>query len=144
MAQSPCLFTPLANSLLLQSHSSFTYLENLLGVILSRPPWPQVTRELTSPFPSPLHSRLLMVRNKYYPADFKIARENRYIRKICMILVSVVCRPSGHKMYNYRCWRPKRGGDKLQWGIFTPFPHMNIPVAAVGSRIQTVHQALVQ
>ncbi len=33
----------------------------------------------------------------YYPAEFKIARENRYVWKICMILVSVVCRPAGHK-----------------------------------------------
>jgi hypothetical protein len=35
----------------------------------------------------------------YYPAEFKIARENRYIRKICMILVSAVCRPAGHKIF---------------------------------------------
>ncbi len=27
----------------------------------------------------------------YYPAEFKIARENRYIRKICMILKSAEC-----------------------------------------------------
>ncbi len=82
-----CLFTPLANSLLLQSHFSFTYLETLLGVRGSRPPWPQVTCKLTFPFPSPPHSfpipnsqhprlivrltkttlwsRLLMVRNTY-------------------------------------------------------------------------------
>ncbi len=33
----------------------------------------------------------------YYPAEFKIAWENRYVEKICMILVSVVCRPAGHK-----------------------------------------------
>ncbi len=62
MAQSPCLllplsFTPLTNSLLLQSHFSFTYLETLLDVIGSRPPWPQVTCKLTSPFPSPPHSK---------------------------------------------------------------------------------------
>jgi hypothetical protein len=35
----------------------------------------------------------------YYPAEFKIARENRYIRKICMILVSAVGRPAGHKKF---------------------------------------------
>ncbi len=34
----------------------------------------------------------------YYPAEFKIARENRYVGKIRMILVSVVCRPAGHKI----------------------------------------------
>jgi hypothetical protein len=33
----------------------------------------------------------------YSPAEFKIARENRYSKKICMILVSAVCRPAGHK-----------------------------------------------
>ncbi len=36
----------------------------------------------------------------YYPAEFKITRENRYVQKICMILVSVVCRPAGHKISN--------------------------------------------
>jgi hypothetical protein len=46
----PLTFAPLTNSLLLQSHFSFTYLETLLGVIGSRPPWSQVTRKLTSPF----------------------------------------------------------------------------------------------
>ncbi len=35
----------------------------------------------------------------YYPAAFKIVRENRYVWKICMILVSVVCRPAGHKIF---------------------------------------------
>ncbi len=30
----------------------------------------------------------------------KIAGENRYIRKICMILVSAVCRPAGHTISN--------------------------------------------
>jgi hypothetical protein len=34
----------------------------------------------------------------YFPAEFKIARENRYIRKICMILLSAVCRPVGRKI----------------------------------------------
>ncbi len=65
MAQFPCLFTPLANSLLLQSRSYFTYLETLLGVIQSRPPWPQVTRKLTSPFPSPPYS--LPIPNSQHP-----------------------------------------------------------------------------
>jgi hypothetical protein len=65
MAQSPLSFTPLANSLLLQSHFSFTYLETLLGVIGSRPPWPQVTCKLTSPFPSPPHS--LPIPNSQHP-----------------------------------------------------------------------------
>ncbi len=35
---------------------SFTYLETLLAVIGSRPPWFQVARKLISPFPSPPHS----------------------------------------------------------------------------------------
>ncbi len=39
----------------------------------------------------------------YYPAEFKIARENRYVWKICMILVSVVCRPAGHKKLTVNC-----------------------------------------
>ncbi len=58
MAQSPC-FTPLANSLLLAIPFPFTYLETLLGVMRSRPPWPQVTCKLTSPFLSPPHSEFL-------------------------------------------------------------------------------------
>jgi hypothetical protein len=52
----PLSFAPLTKSLLLQSHLSFTYLETLLGVIGSRPPWSQVTRKLTSPFSTPPHS----------------------------------------------------------------------------------------
>jgi hypothetical protein len=31
------------------------------------------------------------------PAEFKIARENRYVWKISMSLVSTVCRPAGYK-----------------------------------------------
>ncbi len=87
MAQSPCFYFPFwfpFASLLFP----FTYLETLLGVIGSRPPWPQVTRKLTSPFSTPPHSlpipnsqnprlivrlttmtswsRLLMVRNTRY------------------------------------------------------------------------------
>ncbi len=64
----PLPFTPLANSLLLQSHSSFTYLETLLGVIRFRPPWPQVTPKLTSPFPSLPHS--LPIPNSRPPGVF--------------------------------------------------------------------------
>jgi hypothetical protein len=33
----------------------------------------------------------------YYPAEFKIARENRYVKTNRMILLSTVCRPAGHK-----------------------------------------------
>ncbi len=36
----------------------FTYLETLLDVIGSRPPWSQVARKLISPFPSPPHSKI--------------------------------------------------------------------------------------
>ncbi len=61
----PLSFTPLANPLLLQSCFSFTYLETLLGVIGSRPPWPQVTRKLTSPFPSLPHR--LPIPNSQHP-----------------------------------------------------------------------------
>jgi hypothetical protein len=39
----------------------FTYLETLLGVIGSRPPWSQVTRELTSPFSTPPHPSPLQI-----------------------------------------------------------------------------------
>ncbi len=63
--RNPLVFAPLAKSLLLQSHFSFTYLETLLGVIGSRPPWPQVTCKLTSPFPSPPHS--LPIPNSHHP-----------------------------------------------------------------------------
>jgi hypothetical protein len=48
---SPCQ-SPLYILLLLPS----TYLEPLLAVIGSRPPWSQVTRELNSPFSTPPHS----------------------------------------------------------------------------------------
>jgi hypothetical protein len=65
MAQSPLSFTPLANSLLLQSHFSLTYLETLLVVIGSPPPWSQVACKLTSPFPSPPHS--LPIPNSQHP-----------------------------------------------------------------------------
>ncbi len=37
----------------------FTYLEILLGVIGSCPPWSQVARKLIFPFPSPPHSKVL-------------------------------------------------------------------------------------
>ncbi len=36
-----------------------------------------------------------------YPAEFKIAGENRYVWKFCMNLVSAVCRPAGHKITYY-------------------------------------------
>jgi hypothetical protein len=57
MAQSPCFLLPLVDSFLLPLHSLYTYLETLLGVIGSRPPWSQVTRKLTSPFSTPPHSK---------------------------------------------------------------------------------------
>jgi hypothetical protein len=47
---------PLANSSLFPLPFPFTYLETLLGVIGSRPPWSQVARKLISPFPSLPHS----------------------------------------------------------------------------------------
>jgi hypothetical protein len=56
MAQSPCFLLPLPIPSLHPFLLPFTYLEILLGVIGSRPPWSQVTRELTSTFflnPSP-------------------------------------------------------------------------------------------
>ncbi len=56
MAQSPC-FTPLANSLLLPFHSLLLTWKPSFGVMRSCPPWPQVTRTLTFPFPSPPHSK---------------------------------------------------------------------------------------
>jgi hypothetical protein len=42
-----------------------TYLETLLGVIGSRPPWSQITRKLTSPFLTPSPS--LPIPNSQYP-----------------------------------------------------------------------------
>jgi hypothetical protein len=36
----------------------------------------------------------------YYPAEFKIAHENRYVGKICMNLASAVCRPVELKFLN--------------------------------------------
>jgi hypothetical protein len=53
----PLLFLPLPIPSLHPSLLSFTYLETLLAVIGSRPPWSQVTRELTSPFSTPPHSK---------------------------------------------------------------------------------------
>ncbi len=50
----PLFLLPLADSL-------FTYLETLLGVIESRPPWSQVTRKLTSPFSTPPHSKFPVI-----------------------------------------------------------------------------------
>jgi hypothetical protein len=50
-AISPCQFLPFLGSLLLTWNPSSC-------VVRSRPPWPQVARELTSPFPSPPHSKL--------------------------------------------------------------------------------------
>ncbi len=46
----------------------FTYLETLLGVIGSRPPWPQVTRKLTSPFSTPPHPH--PIPNSWSPLGF--------------------------------------------------------------------------
>ncbi len=43
------------------------------------------------------HKRELIT---YYPAEFKIARQTGYVRKIRMNLVSVACRPAGHKNNN--------------------------------------------
>jgi hypothetical protein len=53
MAQSPCSFTSSCRFPLLPFLFPFTYLETLLAVIGSRPPWSQVTRKLTSPFLNP-------------------------------------------------------------------------------------------
>jgi hypothetical protein len=49
---SPCQFPLLLSS---------TYLETLLAVIGSRPPWSQVTRELSSPFSTPPHPSPLQI-----------------------------------------------------------------------------------
>ncbi len=108
----PLSFTPLANSLLLQSHSSLTYLETLLGVIRSRPPWPQVTCKLTSPFPSPPHSlpipnsqhlrsivlltkttswsRLLMVRNNHTYSSHNFLHLLSKAWLLCLFLWKIV------------------------------------------------------
>jgi hypothetical protein len=57
MAQSPCFLLPLADSSFTSLPFPFTYLETLLGVIGSCPPWSQVTLKLTSPFSTPPHSK---------------------------------------------------------------------------------------
>jgi hypothetical protein len=57
MAQSPVFPLPLAGFSFTSLPFPFTYLETLLGVIGSRPPWSQVTRKLTSPFSIPPHSK---------------------------------------------------------------------------------------
>jgi hypothetical protein len=61
MAQSPCFLLPMLIPFLLP----FIYLETLLGVIGSRPPWSQVTFELTSPFSTPPHP--LPIPNSWHP-----------------------------------------------------------------------------
>ncbi len=66
----------------------------------------------------------------YYPAEFKIARENRYVWKICIILVSVVCRPAGHKKYkntNWRCGQDRELAEILAEKAYTwtsEFPYL--------------------
>jgi hypothetical protein len=55
MAQSPCFLLPLPIPSLHPFLLPFTYLETLLGVIGSCPPWSQVTCELNSPFSIPPH-----------------------------------------------------------------------------------------
>ncbi len=60
IAQSPCFCSP-CQFPFASFPFPFTYLETLLGMIGSRPPWPRVTRKLTSPFlnpfPFPPHSK---------------------------------------------------------------------------------------
>jgi hypothetical protein len=55
MAQSPYFLLPLPIPSLHPFLLPFTYLETLLDVIGSRPPWSQVTHELTSLFSTPPH-----------------------------------------------------------------------------------------
>jgi hypothetical protein len=61
MAQSPCFLLPLPIPSPRPFLLPFTYLETLLDVIGSRPPWSQVTRELTSPFSTPPHPSPLQI-----------------------------------------------------------------------------------
>jgi hypothetical protein len=66
MAQSPCSFTsPCWFPFAPFSIPLYLYLETLLAVIGSRPPWSQVTRKLSSPFSTPPHS--LPIPNSQYP-----------------------------------------------------------------------------
>ncbi len=69
----PLLFAPLANSPFTSFFTLFylQYLDSLLAVIGSRPPWSQVTRELTSPFSTPPHS--LPIPNSQYPSQISPA-----------------------------------------------------------------------
>ncbi len=57
MAQSPCFSISPCWFSFASLLFPFTYLETLLGVIESRPPWSQVTRKQTSPFSTPPHSK---------------------------------------------------------------------------------------
>jgi hypothetical protein len=43
--------------------------------------------------------RLARHKITYYTANFKIARENSYVWKICNNPVGAVCRPAGHNNY---------------------------------------------
>jgi hypothetical protein len=72
----PLFLLPLADSFFTFLPFPFTYLETLLGVIGSRPPWSQVTRKLTSlpqPFPIPSPLQIPSTQVKYAPHynDFK-------------------------------------------------------------------------
>jgi hypothetical protein len=58
MARPPCFLLPRSDSLFASLPFLFTYLETLLDVIGSCPPWSQVARKLISPFPSPPHSKI--------------------------------------------------------------------------------------
>ncbi len=77
MAQSPCFtlwqfpFVPFLFPI--------TYLETLLGVIGSRPPWSQVTRKLTSLFSTPPQSKFpaSLLRFPQRPAPTKMTTRSR-------------------------------------------------------------------
>ncbi len=104
MAQSPCFLLPLLIPSLHPSLLSSTYLETLLAVIGSRPPWSQVTRELTSPFSTPPHSSPFQIpstllRFPQHPAPTKTTTRLRLPRSGAGIKLLVV--------YGYEEWWAK-------------------------------------
>jgi hypothetical protein len=92
MAQSPCSLLALADSPLLPFLFPFTYLETLLAVIGSRPPWSQVTRKLTSPFstlpiPSPFQIPSTQVNCAPHYDNFMIPAS--YVRNTPLMMSSL-------------------------------------------------------
>ncbi len=116
MAQSPCFFSP-CQFPFTSLPFPFTYLETLLGVIGSHPPWSQVTRELTSPSSAPPHSPLIS--NSQHPfSDFP--NTPRQLRR------RLVPGFQGPEQYFPRglLWKKSQGICDWRWGLLLLSGHL--------------------